>query len=212
MDRLSQATIRATDIMNKLYAAGWNKLDTYSIESLDLPEGICYANGASRFVVWDDNNPDYVIKIGIREEDDKYNRREVELYHAATEARVESQFGWCAYVGDYCGREIYAMEFLESSSVYNEDKSYEWGLKKYCSDNDLDSNSSEVLEAYHDYYWDRMYDSEMILEWFESSLTISEMRKFDAFVCKHNITDIHAANIGYRDEKLVILDYAGWGW
>ena len=212
MDRLEAATIRATDIMTKLYDAGWDKLYSWSIEDIDLPLELDYSSGASRIVIWDNSHPDFVIKLGISEEDDKYSRREVELYKAAVESGVESQFGWCAYIGDFNGREVFAMEFLQCSYDDFADESYQWGYKKYCIEQDMDINSEYARRKYSKYYWDTDYRDDVIIEWFEAQLTKNSAAAFDHFIYEYKIDDIHPGNVARRGTEVVLCDYAGWNW
>lgn len=212
MDRLEAATIRATDIMTKLYDAGWNKLNSWSIEDIDLPQELDYTAGASRLVIWDNSHPDFVIKLGISEEDDRYSRREVELYKAAVESGVESQFGWCVYIGDFNGREVFAMEFLQCSYDDFEDESYQWGYKKYCVEQDMNVNSYSARRQYSKYYWDTDYRDDVIIEWFEAQLTETKAAAFDHFIYEYKIDDIHPGNVARRGTEVVLCDYAGWNW
>jgi len=211
MDRFAIASIRATDIMNRLYKAGWDPFDSWSIET-HLPEGLDFASGASRIVVWDTACPDYVIKIGISTDDDRYSRREVELYTAAVEAGVESQFGWCAYIGEFYGRNVFAMEFLECNYDDFQDETYQWGYERYCSEENLDASLETSRREFSNAYWGSDLHDDIVLEWFEAQLTKTEAATFDSFVFKHDITDIHPGNVARRGVEVVLCDYAGWGW
>lgn len=212
MDRLEAATLRATDIMNKLYDSGWNKLNSWSIEDIDLPLELDYSSGASRIVIWDNSHPDYVVKLGISEDDDRYSRREVELYQAAVESGVENQFGWCAYIGNFNGREVFAMEFLQCNYDDFEDESYQWGYIKYCEETEMNINSDYTKRRYSNYYWNSGYREDVILEWFEAQLTQTTAAAFDHFINKNGIDDIHPGNVAKRGFEIVLCDYAGWNW
>lgn len=211
MDRLHAATIRATYIMNELFEAGWNPLNSWSIEDC-IPDGFDYASGASRIVVWDNAHPDYVVKLGISEDDDKYSHREVELYEAAVKSGVESQFGWCAYIGEFYGREVYAMEFLECNYDDFEDETYQWGYERYCSEEELDSSLEASRRQYSNAFWGSDLHNDIVLEWFEAQLTKSVAAAFGRFMFEYDIQDIHAGNVARRGTEVVLCDYAGWGW
>lgn len=211
MDKLIKVTQRVSNIMTRLHAAGWDPSDSWSIEGIDLPEGMHYGCGASRIVVWDSNH-DYVIKFGISEDDDKYCDHEVELYEKAVEEGVADQFGWCAYIGEFYGRKIYAMEFLECNYDGFDDESYQWGYERYCSEEDLDSDAEESKRKFSNAYWGSELHNELVFEWFEQQLPLFVAKAFDRFINKYQIEDIHPGNIGRRGTDLVLCDYAGWGW
>ena len=207
MDRFDAAKIRAIDILDRLTDVGFDIHDPWTATSVAAIEGIETASGASRLVLWDMCCQDYVVKLGLCEEDNRYCEREVELYNAAVEAGVEDSFAWCAYVGDYRGVPVYAMEFLvcDSDDVY--DRSDAWDYENYCWENDLDKDDEESRESYSH---DRGYDSSIILDWVESLFPKEYAARFDRFIYEHDIDDIHSANVGYRGTQVVLCDYAGW--
>jgi hypothetical protein len=100
MDRFTEAYNRISKLMEILYHCDFNIDDPWSIEHIDLPSNIHYEMGATRLVVWDEDNRDYVAKIALTDEDEKYCVHEVELYNAAVKAGLEAHFGWCAEI--YC--------------------------------------------------------------------------------------------------------------
>jgi len=211
MDRFTEAYNRIHELMNVLMAAGFDINDPWSFESLDVPENINFATGATRLVVWDEDNPDYVAKIALTEEDEKYCIHEVELYNAAVEAGLEEHFAWCAEIYDYGVHSVYAMEYLDCDTASIDSESYQWGYERYCLDNDLDSESDNSKEKFSDYYWSSNWE-DLVLDWFEDKLIKPIAIKFNDFILDYDISDIHAGNVGYRKNQLVLCDYAGYGW
>lgn len=211
MDRLQEATYRATEIMDALIEAGFDTSNVWSIEDImcELSPTFHWNCGASRMVIWDELHPDYVVKLGIREDDDYYCDNEVEFYEAAVEAGVEAQFGWCDYIGEFNGKRVYAMEFLTCDHDQNEEDFYQWGMKKYCDELGMDSNSQEARLKYSEYYWSHDMD-EIGLEWFEGHLSPDVVGRVDSFIYENEIKDIHTGNIGFRGTEIVLCDYAGW--
>lgn len=212
MDRFTEAYNRIHELMNVLMEAGFNINDPWSFESLDVPENIKFATGATRLVVWDEDNPDYVAKIALTEDDEKYCIHEVELYNAAVEAELEEHFAWCAEIYNYGVHSVYAMEYLDCDSESIDSESYQWGYERYCWDNDLDSESDNSKQKFSDYYWSHGNWENLVLDWFEDKLIKPVAAKFDEFINDYDISDVHTGNVGYRGKQLVLCDYAGYGW
>lgn len=211
MDRFTEAYNRIHMIMDILDHAGFDINDPWSFKSLDVPE-LWFATGATRLVVGMNDYPDYVAKIALSEEDEKYNIHEVELYQAAEREGLGEHFGWCAEIYDYGTRSVYAMEYLECDCDQIDSESYQWGYENYCYEQDLDVNTEDSREAYEDYFWKSGTCDNLVLDWFEDKLLKPMVAKFNRFVHEHDIDDIHASNVGYRGNILVICDYAGYGW
>lgn len=209
--RFTEAYNRIRELMTTLDYLGFDINDPWTIESINLPEEIGYAHGATRMVIWDKNNPDYVAKIALTVDNEKYCQKEVELYEAAVEAGLESHFAWCAEIYCHGEKSVYAMEYLECDYDQMDSESYQWGYKRYCADYDLDTEAQESKDKFSDYYWSDSGES-LVIEWFESHLARPIAAKLDRFIYDHDIEDIHNGNIGYRGNQLVLCDYAGYGW
>ena len=211
MDRFTEAYNRIYKLMDILIDAGFDINDPWSFESLDVPENIKFATGATRLVVWDEENLDYVAKIALDKGDEKYNVHEVELYQAAEQEGLGEHFGWCAKICDYGARSVYAMEYLDCNYEEIDSESYQWGYERYCAEEDLNPEDEDNLEAFDEYRWSCAPD-EFVLDWFENKLINPIAAKFDRFIYDHDISDLHAANIGKRNGQFVLCDYAGYGW
>lgn len=210
--RFTEAYNRIHELLTTLDYLGFDIEDPWSIESIDLPEEIGYATGATRMVIWDKNNPDYVAKIALTTDDEKYCQKEVELYKAAVEAGLESHFAWCAEIYCHGEKSVYAMEYLECDYEEMDSESYQWGYERYCAEENLNSEDEDSREAFENYFWSSSSCDDLVLEWFEDKLVRPVAAKFDRFIYDHDINDIHASNVGYRGNTLVICDYAGYGW
>lgn len=162
---------------------------------------IYYNSGCTRYVFWDKNDLDcdYVYKINFRNEPD-YCKKEAENYKKACEYGIEKMFAECAYVLTYEGRDIYAMEFAD----VDDDQA--------CSD--LREKMETVSHLSEEEIDDIMYDSDEcdvvseLLNYYYDSNTLISFNE----LCYHNqINDIHDNNVGYINDRLVMIDYAGYG-
>ena len=178
--------------------------------------------GATRMVFHDENNPDYVIKIAIDCDDEKYNEKEVEIYNDAVECGVEDAFGYmtCIYpvgtklFGKYVlTKGIYAMETLDCDEdlITSDALDNEW--LNYCRDNGIDVNDSQAREDFdYDYEYDDFND--VVWEYAETTWVDWLVEGMENFRETHLLEDIHAANVGYRSggNKVVLADYGGYAW
>ena len=211
MDRFTEAYNRIHIIMDILCEAGFDINDPWSFESLDVPE-LWFATGATRLVIGMNDYPDYVAKIALTEDDEKYCIHEVELYRAAVEAGLEEHFAWCEEIDDYGTHSVYAMEYLDCDYEAMDSESYQWGYERYCAEENLNSEDEDSKEAFEDYFWSSGSCDSLVLDWFEDKLTEFVAAKFDRFIYDHDIKDIHPGNCGRRNGQLVLCDYAGYGW
>ena len=162
--------------------------------------------------MWDDENPDYVAKIALTAENEKYCVKEVELYNAAVEAGLADHFAWCAEIYDYGTHSVYAMEYLDCCYEENDSESYQWGFERYCAEEELNVYEESSRQKFSEVYWGSSVYEELVLDWFEDKLVKPIAAKFDRFVYDLEISDIHPGNLGRRNGQLVLCDYAGYGW
>ena len=223
LNRINEAAMAADRIINMVESAGFdltnpNDMLTYP-NYMNMPEGMQYAYGASRLVIWDEDYCDYVIKIALDEKYEKFCQHEVEVYEAAVKEGLADTFAWCmCYAepqyddnGEYDAPGIYVMEYADCNEDVNYDEIWKYGYKQYCSEMGLDSSSYDYAEDYNE--WNCCEeDSELVLEYIESQMSDEQRRLFNVFMMKWWINDIHNCNIGYIGNRIVILDYAGWNW
>lgn len=219
MDRQLEACLAAERIINVVQSAGFDLSDPRSIIQYswsDLPDGIQYAYGASRLVLWDEYYCDYVVKIALDPGYEKYCQREVEVYAAAVQEGLADSFGWCMCysepieeVDNYVPG-IYVMEYLDCNEDEVYDDAWCYGYKEYCRSNGLDASNYDNADEYNDWNCE---DEGMYLDYFESEMGRDYLRAFEVFLCKWRITDLHQGNFSTgHPSEMKIVDYAGWGW
>jgi hypothetical protein len=216
MDRRIEAFEAAQRIIDECVDYGFDLTDPESILKLgrrgQYPCGLYMNWGATRLVIWDEYE-DYVLKIAIQDYYEKYNAHEAEIYWAAEGEGngVSESFAWCdCYIEptvDAPG--IYVMEYVNCDEDRVIDDSYTYGYKRFCEDNGYDPDDEESADAYSDYYYE---DSDEILDYFMSDMSDKERQIFWTFFSEWRIHDVHCQNIGFRGNKPIICDYAGWGW
>lgn len=182
--------------------------------------GIFVEAGATKFVIGDDNC-DYIIKFQppYTENDGfDYCGREVEIYNAAKEAGFEDKFAWTDYLFDYDFNEsiclpIYVMEWCQCSYDMIDDEMDDWHYTRYCSSHGIEKDD----DAYEEYYDSKNDDnetySEQMLEWAFDCWGDEYSPSSDLVVFMRDmfINDIHAGNWGWHDNRLVLVDYSGYG-
>ena len=217
MDRNSEAFKAVRRIMRKLDEVDFDWLDPdYSVYNIELPDGIYFASGATRIVIWDDYN-DYVLKIARSKSCEKYNELEVAIYESAVQADLEDNFGWCACYeeavmdADYVPG-IYVMEFLCCDEDAVADSVWDWEFHTYCEQTGRDGSSIETIDDFNDSYWGGT-NNDSIMDYFETLIEEDKRQLFYKFLRFWHINDLHEANYGFdENNRLVICDYAGFGW
>ena len=211
MDRKIEAFEAVERIINTLEEEGYDINETEALTSGHYFGEIECEWGASRLVIWD-SFYDYVIKVPLEPEYEKYCQREVDIYEAAVEEGLEENFGCCACYQNSIedGIGIYVMEFLTGGEDDAYNSAWEYGYKAYCEREGLNSNSSEARERFEsDYSYD--YDNEMMFDFFKSQDETKAI-SLDSFIYDWSINDLHPGNYLFRDNRLVICDYGGWDW
>ena len=221
LNRINEAAMAAERIINMIECAGFDITNPNSIldypNYMNLPDGMQYAYGASRIVLWDEDYCDYVIKIALDEKYEKFCQHEVEVYEAAVKEGLADNFAWCMCYSDSYYEEdgyipgIYVMEYVDCNEDTVADTTYKHGYEEYCEMNGLDSSNWDSIDEY-----DRWYEGDSedrVLDYMESLMPSEYKRMFEVFMCKWWITDIHEQNVALKpDGNMVIVDYGGWNW
>ena len=220
LNRINEAAMAADRIINMVECAGFDITNLNSIldypNYMNLPDGMQYAYGASRLVIWDEDYCDYVIKIALDEKYEKFCQHEVEVYEAAVKEGLADNFAWCMCYSDSYYEEdryipgIYVMEYVDCNEDTVADATYKHGYEEYCEMNGLDSSNWDSIDEY-----DRWYEGDSedrVLDYMESLMSSEYRRMFEVFMCKWWITDIHEQNVGFKGSNMIIVDYAGWNW
>lgn len=212
--KLELATERTMAIIKQLVECGF---DIENPNCADLPDGLYMADGACRVVIIDECHPDFVIKFGWNKSDDKYCKKEAELYEAAEKKNLGKYFAWTHYICDCWGRAIYAMEYLDCDEETISEKSSDYCWELYCEDNSIDTEDEDGYDySYRDEFWDSYNDtSDMtygVFRYLCSMISAKDAVALDQFIWDNDINDLHEGNWGLRGTELVMCDYAGYGW
>lgn len=209
-----EATLYAMSLLDELVDYGFDRANPESIREIDLPNDVEWDGGATRLVVWR-SGADYVIKMPWCESDEKYCAREAEIYDEAP-VDIADYFGWCVNVieaEENFGIGIYAMEFLCCDEDGIDDDSVERAYQVYCEETDSNVDDEDTRESFMDEYWDSDWCSSAPLELLLSRIRdLDRQRELQDFIESEDISDLHPANLGYRGDMLVIVDYASYGW
>ncbi len=208
---LELATERTYAILDKLTECGFDVREPYAA---NLPDGMYISDGACRVVIIDEKHPDFVIKFGWRDSDEKYCKREAKLYEDAEKKGLEMFFAWTHYICEFQGRAIYAMEYLDCDEEDISDKSSDYCWKLYCENNsvDLDEDDWDIRDEFWDSYNDASDQTYGVVRYLSSMISAKDAFALDQFIWDNDINDLHDANFGYRNKEIVICDYAGYGW
>ena len=180
--------------------------------------GIWTGSGATKFVIGDDNC-DYIIKFCPYDADFDYCAREVEVYEEAVRAGYADKFAWCAKLFDYDFNEsfnlpVYVMEWCQCSYDMIDDEMDDWHYTQYCSSHNLNKGDDAFEKYCSEGRNDKDYQERM-MEWAYSvwgmDYSNTDDYAFCVFMRKMYINDIHAGNWGWCDNKLVLVDYSGYG-
>ena len=180
--------------------------------------GIWTGSGATKLVIGDDNC-DYIIKFCPFHSDFDYCAREAEVYEEAVRAGHADKFAWCAKLFDYDFNEsfclpVYVMEWCQCSYDMIDDEMEDWHYTRFCSSTGITKGDDDAYEKYCDSRdnCDETY-SERMLEWAFDCWggEYSSSSDFVVFMRNMFINDIHAGNWGWCNNRLVLVDYSGYG-
>ena len=175
--------------------------------------GLWFGNGATKFVIGVCDY-DYVLKFTRCKYD--YCKREVETYNAAEGEGFEDAFAWTAHLFDYdidgITIPMYVMERCDCDDCAIGDDICEFEFREYCTTNGLVDNS----ENREKFYCERDYDAhdETVMDWACEHWGVercSNERTVVDFMREMYINDIHSGNWGWSGNRLVLVDYSGYG-
>ena len=180
--------------------------------------GIWTGTGATKFVIGDDNC-DYIIKFSPCNGDFDYCGREAEVYKEAEKAGHADKFAWCEYLFDYEFNDsfclpVYVMEWCQCGYEMIDDEMDEYTFQRYCTSRGVDDND----DTREDYYNSEMrgeYQENMMVwaysHWGLDYNAPTEGKSVAQFMREMFINDIHAGNWGWCNNRLVLVDYSGYG-
>ena len=180
---------------------------------------IWLGSGATKLVIGTDDC-DYIIKFCPNAPDYDYCGREVEIYREAVRAGYADKFAWCDYLFDYDFNDcytipVYVMEWCQCSYDMIDDEMDDYHFTKYCTSHNLDKKADGAYDEYNSNgRYSGEYDERM-MEWAYSIWGLDyhnpEHYAFCNFMREMFINDIHAGNWGWCDNRLVLVDYSGYG-
>lgn len=177
-------------------------------------DDIYICNGAEKIIIYEDTM-DYVLKINkYLGAENNACEREVMNYLYAEEQGVEEFFAWSDFLFKYEDiLPVYIMEKVDCDEELLSSEAFDSAFSQAISENNMEDASpeelrqfrEEFLDDYYSYYnsEDQMVD--LVREQFGSSYTT-----FWNFCRERDINDLHAANFGYIQNRLVVVDYSGY--
>lgn len=173
----------------------------------DEHDDIVIASGCTRAVVVAPNS-NYVFKFqflpcNVDDEDYdpeceiNYGKNEEYVYSKAVERGLEEYLAWTAYIGDFFGTPVYAMEKVVVDSCRISDESFSYHARLYKEETGEDYESGD----YSDH--EGMFD-------YAAEVDGDRIRELEDLFIELGVNDCHAGNWGYRGAMLVVTDYAGY--
>lgn len=153
--------------------------------------------GYSKICILDKNFP-YVLKIPFRDEE-RSIEREINIFKEAQEENLDSFFGENICLGEYNkgfwkrNYFIYAMEKVIIDPIKIRES----------------SNRKKSLIREKEDNWIYSFDEDEVTGCMEEYYSEEEMRRLYHFCDEMSINDIHSDNIGFLEDRPIIIDYAG---
>lgn len=163
-----------------------------------------FANGETRWCFYYDN-VDEVIKIPRFDGDRNYDycKRELHNYKLAQQYRVEAVLLPIRYIGCFGGSDIYIQpKFTYSNSDMNLNQ------RKALKQKLGSARNSRIMRK----SWNKLYYC-MDDAWYARVLQLygkKFLASFEKFSNEAQLNDLHNGNIGWRNGRPIILDYAGY--
>lgn len=187
----------------------------WSHKSHGCPEDVYSANGATKAVLWTDEMP-YVIKIPFIDQMSCYRDFcELELINyklAQNCPQIADCFAWCDFLFYYYDTPIYIMEKADCDEDEIYSSAYDAALSESCASNSVRKGSAgynDYCEAFSE-EWEWMDGTEQVGYLYYREWGIEIATLFEEFCSEHSINDLHSANWGYVNGRLVVVDYSGF--
>lgn len=182
--------------------------------------------GATRIVIIQDDVP-YVLKIQDDDSEFDYGKNEVTVYQKAAEQGLEKYFAWVMkaftlilpfeyraddsdeMIHSETKRDIYVMERCDMDEDAMTQNSIDHAYHAWLAEEELE-DCAESRERWEDECdEDYLSNQEAMLEyaedeWGNAAWDVSE------FLDSMYVNDCHSGNFGWRNDELVICDYAGY--
>ena len=178
--------------------------------------GVWCGTGATKFVIGDEDY-DYVIKFqpcGVDYYD--YCAKEEDVYLEAELRNLHQHFAWTAHLFDYTFEDngvvvtlpIYVMEWCQCGYDFIDDEADEFNYQTYIAEEGLEDCDRSRDKYYSDGKY-RLSCEERIFIWAESIWGNLEYLK--KFLRNMSVNDLHAGNWGWCNNRIVLVDYSGYG-
>lgn len=179
-----------------------------SANNLDFD--IDFECGATKGVIID-HDCGYVIKLPFRDRDGfDYCKAEWRNYCVAESQGLAEFFAFMDFLGFFHNYPIYIQELVDCDEYNISDRAWSSSFNSYCMNNGYDKEDAEVIDEFSDYFysWDSCEQTEALFEeeWG------ADFDKLTIFFEDNHINDLHSGNLGYRGDKLILIDYSGFGW
>lgn len=155
--------------------------------------------GATKLVLMNEYS-NWVFKIPFKNRKINYCQIEAEIYEDARRENLDKFFAPCYFLENYDGARIYVMQRAEVSY----DKLYSDLFERLSSEGRTEKEASDIVDEADSYSefvnWLFPYYSE----------EPAEFDKFIDFLNCASINDLHSGNIGYINDRVVLIDYSGY--
>lgn len=169
-------------------------------DEIMAPKGFFHECGSTKHCITHPNFEGYVVKFTDTYEDFDYCEREYTNYLAAEERGLESYFPYTAFLGNFNEINFYIQEFAVCDPSDISGTWYKELRKSYDGEEtEEDSISCRVWDNV-----DELDDDERIHILYNND-------KLNNFLYEYKINDLHEFNFGYIDDRLVIIDFSGFG-
>ena len=155
--------------------------------------------GATKLVIISSEADNWVFKIPFNDYKSNYCQLEADIYEMAVKENIGEFFAPCYFLENYDDVRIYVMERAEMAYGRLYSDLYE----RLSSEGRSDEEAEEILEE--------VEDCNEYVEWLFPYYTNYE--KFDAlinFLESAHVNDLHSGNIGYINDRVVLIDYSGF--
>lgn len=147
------------------------------------------------------NDEDWVIKIPFCNKGDKENYCEIErkIYNVTKDFSLELQslFAECDFLTEKYDLSCYIMERADADSDRVTSEYREISGEEYKNEEDEEDNYD--------------CDSEdMVMEILNNTYSAKTMEEFSTFCATYQINDLHSSNIGFVDDRVLLIDYSGY--
>lgn len=168
-------------------------------------EDMTFYCGATKVVIVFDEE-DYVLKIPFSSENIDYCYEEFRNYVEAKRYGLEEYFAACYKLMNYHDTPIYIMERCDCDDEKTGETIAEALSPLREKNYDLDDE-----EGYYDFTCEVYDDEESVMEFLTYTFGEKESTRLFAFCSRNEINDLHAGNIGWIGDRLVLTDYSGYG-